>query len=117
MEQPLWAPWRMELIGGAKPKGCIFCLFPAEEGEAADARNLIVTRTPHSFVILNRFPYNNGHVMVVPRHHTGDLNGLSSEQHQDLQELVRRALAALREVYRPEGVNVGMNLGQCAGAG
>ena len=117
MERPLWAPWRMELIGGEKPEGCIFCLFPAEVGDEADRRNLIVARSAQSFVILNRFPYNNGHVMVVPRRHTGDLLALPEPEYADLEALLRTAIAVLREVYRPEGLNVGMNLGQCAGAG
>jgi len=115
--QQLWAPWRMELIAGEKPKGCIFCLLPAEQGEAADRKNLIVARTAHSFVILNRFPYNNGHLMVVPRHHTSDPAELSGEEYADLNALLLRTLGVLRELYRPEGFNLGMNLGQVAGAG
>ena len=107
----------MELIGGEKPEGCIFCLFPAEVGDEADRRNLIVARSAHGFVILNRFPYNNGHVMVVPRRHTGDLLALPEPEYADLEALLRTSVAVLREVYQPEGLNVGMNLGQCAGAG
>ena len=80
MEKPLWAPWRMEFIQAEKPAGCIFCLFPAEQGEEADRRNLIVHRTPRSFTILNRFPYNNGHVMVVPRAHVSRLEDLPAER-------------------------------------
>ena len=107
----------MELIGGEKPKGCIFCLFPAEEGEEADRKNLIVARTDRSFVILNRFPYNNGHVMVIPRRHTGELTELPQDDFADLHQLLRRTVEVVKDAYRPQGFNVGMNLGECAGAG
>ncbi len=117
MERPLWAPWRMEFIEAAKPAGCIFCNFPAEEGEEADRRNLVVHRSGRSFTILNRFPYNNGHVMVVPRAHVARLEDLPPEAWDDLQAELRRAVAVIRAAYRPEGLNVGMNLGKVAGAG
>lgn len=107
----------MELIGGEKPTGCIFCLFPAETGDEADRRNLIVARTAHSFVILNRFPYNNGHVMVIPRRHTGELTALPPEEFADLHAALRETIEVVKEAYRPQGFNVGMNLGECAGAG
>lgn len=117
MEQPLWAPWRMEYIGAEKPAGCIFCLLPAEPGDQADRRNLIVHRSARAFTILNRYPYNSGHLMVVPRPHHSSLDALSAEDYQDLHQELRRALSALRLAYRPEGVNLGMNLGRAAGAG
>ncbi len=117
MEKPLWAPWRMEYIEAPKPDGCIFCLFPAEQGEEADRRNLVVHRSAHSFTMLNRFPYNSGHIMVVPRTHVAQLEDLSSEVFGDLHDELRRAIAVVRKVYQPEGVNVGMNLGRVAGAG
>jgi ATP adenylyltransferase len=117
VEKPLWAPWRMEFIEAEKPEGCIFCLFPAREGEAADRENLIVHRTARAFTILNRFPYNNGHVMVVPRAHVARLEDLDPEDFADLQSELRRAIGVVRAAYRPEGMNVGMNLGKVAGAG
>lgn len=117
MEKPLWAPWRMEFIRAAKPDRCIFCDFPAEVGEEADRRNLIVHRTPHAFAILNRYPYNSGHLMVVPRVHQSDLEALAPEVLRDLTEELARAVAAVKQAYRPEGLNVGMNLGPVAGAG
>ena len=117
MENPLWAPWRMEFIEAEKPTGCIFCTFPAEQGEESDRRNLIVHRTTRSFTILNRFPYNSGHVMVVPRAHLSRLEDLAAEDFGDLQAELRLAVRVLRSVYRPEGLNVGMNLGKVAGAG
>ncbi len=115
--QPLWAPWRMEFIAGARPDECIFCKFPKETGDAADRRNLIVARTPLSFAILNRFPYNSGHLMVIPLRHTADFTSLSPEELADLHRLVQLALSALTEAYRPDGFNLGMNLGRSAGAG
>jgi ATP adenylyltransferase len=117
VERPLWAPWRMEFIEAEKPEGCIFCRFPAEEGEGADRRNLIVHRSARAFTILNRFPYNNGHVMTVPRAHVARLEDLEAADFADLQDELRRAVAAIRAAYRPEGMNVGMNLGKVAGAG
>lgn len=117
MERPLWAPWRMAYIQAGKQPGCIFCDFPAQEGEEADRRNLVVHRSPQAFTILNRFPYNSGHLMVVPRAHVQTLEELEPEPFADLQRELVRALAAMRRAYRPEGVNLGMNLGRAGGAG
>lgn len=113
----LWAPWRMEFIGGEKPKGCIFCLFPEETGAEADRRNLIVARSERSFVILNRYPYNNGHVMVIPRRHTADFASLDARESEDLHLLLQDSARAIRDAYQPQGMNLGMNLGGVAGAG
>lgn len=115
--QPLWAPWRMEFIAGAKPEGCIFCAFPKEKGDEADRQNLIVARSRSSFVILNRFPYNSGHLMVIPLRHTADFTSLTAEESADLHPLLQLAVSALGEAYRPDGFNIGMNLGRSAGAG
>jgi ATP adenylyltransferase len=117
LEKPLWAPWRMEFIEAEKPHGCIFCSLPAEAGEEADKRNLIVHRSLRCFTILNRFPYNNGHVMVVPRAHVSRLEELEPADFDDLQAELRRAVGVIRAAHRPEGMNVGMNLGKVAGAG
>lgn len=116
MEKPLWAPWRMEFIRAEKPKGCIFCDFPAAP-EADDRKNLVVHRSARSFTCLNRYPYNSGHVMVIPRAHVADLGELAPDEFADLHEELRRALAIVKRVYAPEGLNVGMNLGRAAGAG
>ena len=116
MDRPLWAPWRMEFISADKPAGCIFCDFPSARPED-DRKNLIVHRAEHAFVILNRFPYNSGHLMVVPRRHGADLDGLPAVEWSGLQELLRRTAVVLRSVYRPEGLNIGMNLGRAGGAG
>jgi ATP adenylyltransferase len=107
----------MEFIDAPKPGGCIFCDFPAQLGEDADRQNLIAHRSDRSFTILNRFPYNSGHVMVVPRAHVAALDALSPEELGDLQAELLRATQVIRDVYRPEGMNVGMNLGRVAGAG
>ena len=115
--QNLWAPWRMEFIKAEKTEGCIFCRFPAETGEEADRKNLILGRSTHAFVILNRFPYNNGHLMVIPRRHTADFAGLPTEEGDDLHRLLQVSVGLLERAYRPQGFNVGMNLGVPAGAG
>ncbi len=116
MEKPLWAPWRMEYIRSEKPKGCIFCDFVAAP-EADDRKNLVVHRSAHAFTCLNRYPYNSGHVMVIPRAHVADLAALPSDVFADLGEEVRRAVTVLEATYAPHGMNVGMNLGRAAGAG
>jgi ATP adenylyltransferase len=116
VERPLWAPWRIEYILSEKPKGCIFCDFPAAP-EEDDRKNLVVHRSAHSFTCLNRYPYNSGHVMVIPRAHVQELGALSAEAFADLGEELRRAVAALGAAYKPQGMNVGMNLGRPAGAG
>jgi ATP adenylyltransferase len=110
----LWAPWRMAYVGSARDdRGCIFC--DATTGDPHE--RLLLGTTAHSLVMLNRFPYQNGHVMIAPRRHTADLPALPAPEHTDLAETLRRALASLGEALRPEGFNLGMNLGACAGAG
>jgi ATP adenylyltransferase len=116
VNQPLWAPWRMEYIRSEKPRGCIFCRF-MEAPRSEDHANLVLHRSDQAFTCLNRFPYNSGHVMVVPRAHGADLDALPSDAWADLQGELKRAARVVRAVYRPEGLNVGMNLGQIAGAG
>ncbi len=110
----LWAPWRMVHIGGPKTPGCIFC----ENPRAADPRPVLVLgAAEHGSVMLNKFPYANGHLMVSPRRHTAVLDDLSAEEYAGLCDLLRRTIAIVRDEFRPEGVNVGMNLGVAAGAG
>jgi ATP adenylyltransferase len=104
----------MAYIGSPKERGCIFCTKP----RAADPRNaLVLARTREASVIMNRFPYANGHIMVAPRRHTADLDSLSREDYGALMEVLRRSVAALEHALRPQGVNVGLNLGRAAGAG
>jgi ATP adenylyltransferase len=113
----LWAPWRREFIDAPREEGCIFCRFLAETGPEADRKNLILWRSAKSFAILNRYPYNNGHLMVVPQRHTADYAGLAPEELDDLHRLLQVSLRVVGEVYRPGGSNFGMNLGHDAGAG
>jgi ATP adenylyltransferase len=111
----LWAPWRMELIAKGDAKaGCIFCDLPRSSD---DRENLILGRTQHTFAILNRFPYNNGHLMVVPRAHTSDLLSLPPAEYGELAEMLRVAVDLVGRAYAAQGHNVGMNLGRAAGAG
>ena len=114
MEQ-LWAPWRMELIEKDAPgKSCIFCELPRS---ANDRETLVLGRTQRTFAVLNRFPYNNGHLMVVPRSHVGELHLLAREEHEELAEMLRVAVRLVGRAYAPAGHNIGMNLGRAAGAG
>jgi ATP adenylyltransferase len=111
----LWAPWRMDYVANCdKPDGCIFCVKPNEDRDKA---NLIVYRGVLAFVILNRFPYNNGHLMIVPYRHTGELSELSAEERIEIFDLIDSSHSALKKVMQPHGFNVGMNLGRIAGAG
>jgi ATP adenylyltransferase len=110
----MWAPWRLDYIKGPKPGQCVFCAKP---GEGDDEAAYIVHRGDDCFVILNAFPYNNGHAMVAPYEHVGSLEDLGQHALLELMTLTQRLLAALRDVYGPEGFNVGVNLGSAAGAG
>ncbi|MCC6179917.1 MAG: HIT domain-containing protein [Chloroflexi bacterium] len=104
----------MAYVGGSQPVGCIFCLKAAE---ANDEENLILYRGPRAFVIMNLYPYNSGHLMIAPYLHTGDFAGLPTGIGADVLALTQRAIQALTDEYHPQGFNVGMNLGQLAGAG
>ena len=112
--EALWAPWRLEFVKQEKPPGCIFCLFPAD---TRDAENLVLGRSDKSFVMLNKFPYNNGHLMVIPRRHTAEFADLPEDEFVDLHRLLKQSVAVLNEAYAPHAMNVGMNLGRAAGAG
>jgi ATP adenylyltransferase len=113
-EQRLWAPWRLDYIKGPKPEECIFCAKPAE---GDDARAYIVARGELTFVMLNAFPYNNGHLMVSPYEHVPSIEELDDPTLLELMRLTQRSLQALREAYSPEGFNIGINQGKVAGAG
>jgi ATP adenylyltransferase len=113
----LWAPWRREFVSAEKLAGCIFCHFPTETGPEADRKNLVLGRSSYAFVILNRFPYNNGHLMVVPLRHVGDFPSLAEPELHDLDRLLQLSVRLIDESYHPEGANLGMNLGLDAGAG
>ena len=111
----LWTPWRYRYItDAAKDDRCIFCDALAV---GDDAKTFIVLRGKKNFVILNRFPYTTGHVMIVPFHHVAELAGCDPETLAEMMQLAQRVQAALAAHYNPEGYNLGMNLGRCAGAG
>ena len=110
----LWAPWRMQYIEEKKPQDCIFCV-PSEEKSLKD--NLILRVTPYSRVMLNKYPYNNGHLMVAPHRHTANLAEISDQEFSDLMHEVRCAVGILQTALHPQGINVGLNLGVSAGAG
>lgn len=111
----LWAPWRMRYIESAdKVEGCIFCRFPAEQD---DEKNLILLRGEHTFLILNAFPYSNGHLMVTPYQHTASLDDLSDGEMLEMMTFARRAVNLLKTAFRPDGFNIGVNMGRVAGAG
>ncbi|HYN84410.1 MAG TPA: HIT domain-containing protein [Pyrinomonadaceae bacterium] len=117
----LWTPWRYEYIKGAaeqkSPAGdtCVLCHI--RDNAADDERNFVLLRAPLNFVILNLYPYTNGHLMVVPYEHVADLDAVAKETTDEMMDLAKRAQGALRAAYRPHGFNFGMNLGQSAGAG
>ena len=113
----LWSPWRLEYVTrGDTQTGCIFC--PADaSAEAAQRESLIVFRGTTCHIILNLYPYNNGHVMVVPYRHTASFATLSREELHEMADLVQRSETALHAAYHPHGLNVGVNLGTPAGAG
>ncbi len=112
----LWSPWRLAYVSasGDQPssKPCIFC-----DARDAAGHDLVVFRGLACYVILNLFPYNNGHLMVVPNRHVASLSDAPSSELSELMELTRSAETALREAYKPDGLNVGINLGRAAGAG
>jgi ATP adenylyltransferase len=109
----LWAPWRIEYILAEKPDGCIFCA--AETGHTRD--RYILHRTPCSFVMLNRYPYTNGHLLVSPYQHAAAMDELDDAALLDLFKTVSLCRRVLAEVASPQGFNIGMNLGRAAGAG
>jgi ATP adenylyltransferase len=110
----LWTPWRLEYVTSTKPDaGCVFCDAPA--GDPPDP--LIVFSGRAAYVILNRYPYNNGHVMVVPRRHVANLTELTLDELHEIARLTQQSEAVLREAYAPGGINVGLNLGKPSGGG
>lgn len=108
--QPLWAPWRMEYLKGPRTEGCPLC-------DALENDRLILHHGQRSFVIMNLYPYSNGHVMVAPIEHLAHLSDLDAEVSAEVMELTQRAMAALDKVVGPEGFNIGYNIGHAAGAG
>ncbi|AFL94461.1 hypothetical protein containing Histidine triad-like motif [Thermococcus cleftensis] len=110
----LWAPWRIEYIRSPKHDGCIFCDFPREN---RDRERLILYRGKYSFVIMNNYPYNPGHVMVAPYRHVANWEELTEEELLEIMKLTQLMIRAIKKVMSPHGFNLGVNLGRVAGAG
>lgn len=111
----LWAPWRRAYVSGAVPVGG--CLFCDALTAADDAARFILERRGRAFLMLNTYPYSSGHLMAVTTRHVGSPEDLADAEHLDLMAVTRRALAALRAAYGPDGFNLGVNIGRAAGAG
>lgn len=112
----LWAPWRVKYVTKLirETKGCVFCRMLEEKN---DKKNLIVLRSKLSFTVLNLYPYNNGHLLVLPQRHVDDLSKLSAEETAELFSLLNYSKGLVDKIMKPDGYNVGMNLGRAAGAG
>lgn len=114
----LWAPWRLSYVATAKPPSagdpCFLCDGLADDD---DRKHLIAHRTPLSVVVLNRFPYNNGHLLIAPRQHKGRLDELTADELLETMETLRRSVGVLDDLMHPNGYNIGLNLGHAAGAG
>ena len=118
MSERLWAPWRLSYIESASQEkgesGCIFVDLPAQND---DRKNLILHRGEHAFVMLNAYPYTNGHLMVAPYKHTADMGELSDAELLEINQLVAKCTLWIGTTYKPDGFNIGVNLGRAAGAG
>ena len=110
----IWAPWRMEYIANDKSAECIFCVSPELED---DRDKLILYRSGFSLIMMNRYPYTNGHLLIAPYRHTADMNALSSDEMLDLFTALRLCRNVLQKTASPQGFNIGINLGKAAGAG
>lgn len=110
----LWAPWRIEYILGKKEEACIFC--PGDD-RSRDEERLILYTGPLSMIMMNKYPYNNGHLLVAPVRHVSGLNDLSSDEMLDLLLKIKHSTGIIKKIMKPEGFNVGLNLGRVAGAG
>jgi len=110
----LWAPWRIDYILSDKHNGCLFCDKPKEDN---DEDNLILLRKDTCLVMMNRYPYNNGHLLIAPYRHISSIEGLTVEEMTGLMVTIKECMELLRRVMNPEGFNIGMNIGKVAGAG
>jgi ATP adenylyltransferase len=122
MDPILWTPWRMPYLRGEDREqydGCLFCI--KGQGDASDpnfdTKEYVVARGEHVYMVLNRYPYNNGHTLIVPYAHVPSVEKLSAEALTDMMQMLNRTMAALRSIYHPDAFNVGMNIGASAGAG
>ncbi len=110
----IWAPWRIEYIQMEKPEECILCDKPKQKDDIA---NYILYRGDKNFVIMNSYPYNPGHLMVVPYRHIANLEELTDEERHEHFDIVSQSVKLLKEIFKPSGFNIGMNIGRVAGAG
>lgn len=113
----LWAPWRAPYISGARSKRGGNCLFCEKARSKQDVRNLLIHRGRHAYSLLNLYPYNNGHAMVAPYRHVGEVSALTPEEWLDLWRLASDLLRRMKKIFSPQGFNLGINLGRAAGAG
>ena len=115
--ETLWAPWRIKFIEDLRQKsqGCVFCELGSTRGD--DAEKLVLYRGKQCFILMNRYPYNNGHLLILPFRHVGDISQLNQDERSEMMDLTVFAIDALRKVFSAEGFNCGMNLGRVAGAG
>ena len=112
----LWAPWRKIYIQNKKVTGCVFCRA-LKASPKKDPKNLILLRSSHNFIIMNRYPYINGHLMVIPNRHVDSLEKLGDQERLDFLRLLDRGIVALKRAMKPQGFNIGLNLGRVGGAG
>lgn len=110
----LWAPWRINYVSGKKHKGCIFCKIYQQKG---DEKNYLVLRSKHSFILLNSYPYNNGHVMAITNRHIANYQDLTLEEIVDINKNLNIMIRVYKDILRPQGYNIGANFGKIAGAG
>jgi ATP adenylyltransferase len=113
-DKAIWAPWRSEFVLGKKEKGCVFCSIHKSR---RDKQNGIILRGESNYVVLNKYPYNVGHTLVVPYRHLSSLERLTDEEALEMMQLSRRLVDAMKRSMKPNAFNLGMNLGQAAGAG
>ncbi len=114
MSKVIWAPWRLEYILGPKPDECVFCL-PSHTDE--DIKRLVLYRGEHCFVIMNKYPYNNGHLMVTPFRHVMNLVDLTKDEAFEMTQLLQACTDILQKRFHCQGLNIGLNIGEAAGAG
>ena len=117
MNDALWAPWRLDYIKTVSdgPKECFLCTYAREPDK--DAANLVVLRTATCSVVMNRYPYVNGHLLIAPYRHVAQLGDLEPQERSDMMELIVHAQKMLEQTMNPQGFNIGINIGRCAGAG
>lgn len=110
----IWAPWRIEYILSKKEESCIFC--PGDD-RSKDRERLILYVGPHSIVIMNKFPYNNGHLLVAPKRHISDMESMTEDEITEVFYMIKNSVSILKKVMKPDGFNIGLNMGRVAGAG